>query len=382
MRDSFMKKVFFISSIVLGMTLLLLGVYNFAFRHNINNPLADEGKSVEVKNEDEKASPKEEIIRAITDEKVLNPTYNVEENAILYIAPQEREIKKMLLDTFSATQVMALSGKPSRAIWSPSLKQALVKMEASQETKWYLVDLENKTETPLKKEIETIVWTNLGDRIAYTYRDGTGKATLNIANPDGSDWKNLGDSPFKIVSLSAIPQGSLLAFWNRGNAFEETSLQSVSLAGGDPKKLFSGKFGADYSFSPDGDRILIGSADRQGGTVPALGLLTNQGSRYQNLLIPTLVAKTTWSDDGGTVYYALPGSIPDGSVIPNDYFGKPIFTQDTFWKVDVTTGEKTRIVDVKDIGRGYDASEMFVSDDENVLIFVNRTDGKLYRIKL
>jgi hypothetical protein len=82
------------------------------------------------------------------------------------------------------------------------------------------------------------------------------------------------------------------------------------------------------------------------------------------------------------LYYALPGSLPTDAVMPNDYFTKPLFTQDTFWKVSVETGEKNRIVETRNITKNYDATSMMVNDDETMLVFVNRIDGKMYTIAL
>lgn len=379
-----MKKLFFISSVALGIVLILLAVYNFAFRNNVNNPLVEDTKTMELKNKSvEDAAPKEDLVKAMSDEKVVSPLYDSTENNVIYFSPKEKSIKRISTDTLSTMPVMILSGEPLRAIWSPLKKQALVEMRADQSVRWYLVDTEKKTELALKDGLETPIWTALGDRIVYKYYDiKTKERSLSIANPDGSDWKKIGDSPFKNMNAAVAPQSSMLTFWNEGNAFEETSLRSLSLVGSEVKTIFSGKFGAEYVFSPDGQKILMSSTNQKGGTSTMLGLLLNQGVQYQNLLIPTLVAKTAWSKNNSSIYYALPGSLPDNAVMPNDYFSKPLLTQDTFWKVNIETGEKKRIVETKDITRGYDASSIMVNDDETMLVFVNRADGRLYRIKL
>jgi Tol biopolymer transport system component len=379
-----MKKIFLISSIFLGFTLLLLAVYNFAFKNNVNNPSVETTKTIEKKNiEPIPVVEKKESVEKLTNEKTVSPTYDSKNNAVLYFSPQSREVKKVSADTLSVTTIMPISGEPLQAVWSSFQTQALVEMRTAQSTKWYLVDVDKKTETPLKDGIEMPIWTNLSDHIVYKYYDAkTKERSLNIANPDGTDWKKIGESPFKNMSASVGSQGSLLFFWNQSNAFEATSLRSTPLVGGSEKTLFSGKFGVDYVFSPDGQKILVSSTDKKGGTLSTLGLLLNQASQYQNLLIPTLTAKTVWSKNGKSVYYALPGSLPDNAVMPNDYFSKPLLTQDTFWKVNVETGEKSRIVETKEITQSYDVSSMMVNDDETMLVFVNRVDGALYGIKL
>jgi len=157
--------------------------------------------------------------------------------------------------------------------------------------------------------------------------------------------------------------------------------QLIGSLGGDVKTVFSGKYGADYVWSPDGKKAAVSFLAQQGKSQMNLGIVTLDGA-YQDLGIPTLASKVVWSKDGKTLYYALAGSIPDGAVMPDDYDSKKFTSSDTFWKVDTTTGQKSRIVETSDIMQNYDASQLFLSPTEDALFFVNRIDGKLYRINL
>jgi hypothetical protein len=82
------------------------------------------------------------------------------------------------------------------------------------------------------------------------------------------------------------------------------------------------------------------------------------------------------------LYCALPGEIPASAIMPNDYDQEKFHTADTFWKIDTTTGEKSRIVDLNKITSKYDATKLFLNANESLLFFTNRTDGKLYKITL
>ena len=46
----------------------------------------------------------------------------------------------------------------------------------------------------------------------------------------------------------------------------------------------------------------------------------------------------------------MPGNIPDSAILPNDWQEGKITTSDTFWKIDVSTGKKERLVDPEKIG--------------------------------
>ncbi len=374
-----MKKVFIISSLILAVILLFLGIYNVAFKNNPYDPkVADKTVAKEQSSdasptmeEQSESSQQDATISPVTEEKVIAPSYRKETDSVIYISPADASVKEISLPMLSARTLMQLSGAPIQAVWSPDSSHALVEIRDGNGTRWHAVDVGTNTDVPLKAGMESPAWSNLGDKIIYKYFNASSKErTLNVADPDGGNWKSLGDVPFPKMGMMPIPQSSLIALWNQGDAFEETSLRSIPITGGEMKSLLSGQFGADYRFSPDGSRIIASISDKKGG-------------EFRNLLIPTLVSKVAWSADGQSLYYALPGNIPPGSVLPNDYYSKPILTQDTFWKVDLSSQDKKqRLVDLSSIDKGYDASRLFLDADERYLFFMNRTDGKLYRIRL
>ena len=57
-------------------------------------------------------------------------------------------------------------------------------------------------------------------------------------------------------------------------------------------------------------------------------------------------------------------------------------TQDTFWKMDVATGKKERVIETTDISGKYDSTNLFLSNKEENLYFVNRIDGKIYKLEM
>ncbi|MEA3323144.1 MAG: hypothetical protein U9Q12_02885, partial [Patescibacteria group bacterium] len=113
-----------------------------------------------------------------------------------------------------------------------------------------------------------------------------------------------------------------------------------------------------------------------------LGIIDDDGENYIDFQIPTIVTKAIWSKDNKTVYYAQPNEVPDDVVWPNDYNDKKFITQDTFYKIDIETSKKSRIIELKDITEQVDATNLFISPSEDMLFFVNRVDGLLYRLKL
>lgn len=385
-----MKKFFIITSVLFSIFLLFFLIYNFLFK---NNPFEGRIPNVAIISNDTKTKEEENDKKELSEKKIAPLTeeagtalaFDPKEEALLYLAPDEQALKAIFVVTNAPKTITTFPFVPKNIVWSGDMTRALVKKT---DTEWALFvrGVRANDDSPLqmlKPGIESPAWTHLGDRIVYKYYDPSTKTrTLNIANPDGTDWSVVGETPFQFLEIRAIPKSSMMAFWNWGNAFEETSLKAISSVGGEAKEIFSKNYGADYVFAPDGEKILMSNMIEKGGANITLALINRNGGNYQNLFIPTIAGKAVWSKGSRVIYYALPGGIPAGSVLPNDYYRNPILTADTFWKVDTETGEKSRIADTNDIDKSYDAEFLTLDADETMLFFRNRRDGRIYRINL
>ncbi len=379
-----MKKVFAISIGLFVLTLLFLGVYNFAFKNNPNNPTVDEQVKKEAKEETDKgfldkltSAPVEKITDTDTTGGIA-----LSGTSLAYFTGKSLK-KSSLGGGAEETIVESLPGNVLRATWSPDKKQALALLATAEGQRWYLIRIEDKSFLPLKAGLASPSWANIGEKIFYFYTDpGNGQTGINTANPDGSEWKEIGKAPFANPFIATVPNSALISFWNRPNGHEETALYTIPASGGEPKRIFSGKYGGNYLWSPNGERLLVSSVSEKSGANIGLGISNGSGGEYRTLQVPTLVSKTVWSKDNKTIYYALPTSKPENIVLPNDYFDRPIYTADLFWKIDADTGKSDRIIKPEDIGGEFDSIDLFLDPKEEYLFFTNRKDKKLYRIQL
>jgi len=375
------KKIFYGSLGLFILVLIFLGAYNFAFKNNVNDPVADQ----ERKSEAEKKA--EEVVLA---EKIENPLNERVLGAVIgggglyYYSLDDKSLKKATLDGKNKTILLSnLPGTPTRIIWSPKRDRALLFLKQSGGTIWYFSDISQKTIAPLKTEISRLSWDNLGEKIFYQFTDQAGRnRTLNMANPDGSDWKQLADIGTHENFIAAVPQSSLVSFWDRPLAGEPSSLETISVTGENKKTVFSGKYGADFLWSPSGEDVLMSAGDEKESTAPSLHLVRNSTGQVKSLFVPTLISKVVWSKDGQTLYYALPGTLPEGAVLPDDYFSKPLYTKDTFWKMDTETGKKTRLINLEESTQNFDSIDLALSQNEDYFYFTDRITQKLYRIEL
>jgi hypothetical protein len=379
------KKLFFLSVLLLGISLLFWGVYRLAFSNSNNAPAKTTGNNLPKPAPAAPAKQTNEKISALTDEAVLAPTFSADKSAIQYYSKTTGQVFQIDQNgnskkTISNQNVSGLAA----VLWSPDKNSVISEIKSgSGEMNFFLYSYISKSAVSLKKNLDTVVWNPTGEKIFYKYYDPKSQVrTLNISDSNGSNWTKLADLSYKDISVAPIPQSASVSFWNTGDAYAQTDFESVPVIGGDKKVIYKDKFGTDYLWNDSGSKILASSTDSKGGYKMQLATMNYNGGEYNNLDIPTFVSKCVWSRDDKTVFYALPGGIPDNSVLPNDYKAGKFNTTDTFWKVNITTGEKTRLAELTDIKSSYDADKMFLNEDESALFFVNKIDGKLYKINL
>ncbi len=375
------KKIFFISLSLFAISLLLWGVYNLSFKsRQPASEKANQSSSSSNIPSPEINSPK---ISVVSSQPVLAPALSSDGNKIRYFSKDTGQAFQIDLDgenkeILLLEETAGLSG----VSWSYDFSKALLKKTNIQgKINFSLYDFSEKKFTRLNENVDEIAWQTNANRIFYKYFDPKSRiGTLNVSDPDGKNWKKLTDISYRYISISQIPKTGLISFWNSGWAYNETLFQSIPVVGGEIKTLLRGKFGADYLWNNSGNRVLVSHSDSNGGHKMQLAVMNNNGGEYKNLEIPTFISKCVWSENNKTVYYALPGGIPDNSILPNDYKSAKFNTTDTFWKINLETGEKSRLLELGDITGKFDADQMFLNQDESLLFFVDRIDKKLYQI--
>ena len=361
---------------------MLWGVYNFSFNNTDQNSSAKTPIAQTKENNSSKTTAG--TITAVSSEAVLAPILTPNGQSVKYFSKDGNGLYEINLDG-SNRNTLDSQTFPGlvNAFWSPDQTAAILQFSRSGQTSFDYKDFSTHQQTPLKNNLDQVVWQTNADRIFYKYFDPKSKErTLNVSDPDGSNWAKLADLPYHYVSIAQVPKSSLVSYWNTSDAFSQTLFQSVSVLGGTPTIILNNVYGADYLWNNAGDSVLVSHTDSQSGHKMQLAVMNYNGGEYHDLSISTLVSKCVWSANGKIIYYALPGNIPASAIMPNDYTNRQFNTADTFWKVDVQTGKTSQLVDPKNIPGNYDATNLFLNQDESALFFTNRVDGKLYEINL
>ncbi len=385
-----MKKVFIVSGVLLTVVLIFLGIYNFAFREKtpviadkspyISNN-SEEGNNDNAgnnyNNSGDLSGPRdivigEDKIIPVTMAKVLSPIIDKEVGELKFYNQATGQLLSTKVSG-GTEKILSDVGLPDlvHAAWSPDTQRVLTKFVSDGKTRVYFYDHRTGNGTLLNGDIKRVDWTLLGDQIIYTYYNSdTKKYSLDVSQPDGTAWRTLVKNVSSNERFADVPRSSRIALWPAPTPYTKTRLRVVSIVdrSGAATTLFDSHYNADYSFSPDGKFILISSTPERGSNERVLGLMNANGGEYRNLGIPTNISKTVWSTNGQYIYYALPTG-----------------TQDTFWRLDVHTNERDRLMSLENINASqtqYNAFNLLLDEENNALFFINQIDGRLYRIEL
>ena len=194
---SILKKIFFLSLFFLFLSLLFWGIYVLSFKKNLpveNNSPIEKNPPASLENPTNKPAP-EAKISVVSQESVLSPVLSPDENSIWYYS-LSGELKE--IDFFGNTAKKLTDKKITSllgAIWSPDKSKALLEIGQNHKTDYILLFDHPKDQLiSLNKNINRASWLTASDRIIYKYFDSkNNQSSLNISNPDGSNWKKLSD---------------------------------------------------------------------------------------------------------------------------------------------------------------------------------------------
>ena len=106
-----------------------------------------------------------------------------------------------------------------------------------------------------------------------------------------------------------------------------------------------------------------------------LALLNANGAPLTNFSLLTMPSKCSFAASS-TLYCAIPQSIPSGITLPDDYLKKATFFNDGCYSIDLTSGQTTTLINSV---TEFDAEH--ITRFGNALLFINRKDGRLYKIQ-
>lgn len=153
------------------------------------------------------------------------------------------------------------------------------------------------------------------------------------------------------------------------------------------RKIVGGKIGMTALPSPDGKKALVSENMNNSVTMSIAGVhRTEQESVISETLpvsLSSVSQKCVWTKNGLRAYCAAFVQLPQGTKFPDDWYQGVVSTDDTFWRIDATTGETELIGEpFTSTGKVFDAINLVISDDESTLYFINKQDGILWGMRI
>ena len=232
---------------------------------------------------------------------------------------------------------------------------------------WSYFSSTARSYTDLPPQVAAIDWLPSGNQIVYVWLS-SGKATLNLADPDTKNWKKLADMWETDNAISVSPDGTQLLFYETQSSGTANAIKSVTIDAKIWKDMVKNGFNSGVLWSPDGQKFLFGKKDVVSQQYQ-LWVYNMTSGEVKNLGMYTTPEKTVWDKDSTIIYAA----------VPNSGAGAGVLTQDSFFRMDTNTMEKKQY----DSGQtAIDGRSLFLNSTSDKLFFKNAQDGGLYYLDL
>lgn len=216
------------------------------------------------------------------------------------------------------------------------------------------------------------------NKIFYLSKNSLGAQGI-VANIDGSkkvavfnstygDWREVWGGP-KFVTLFTRPSVSAI-----GDAYTLNTLT------GEYSKTLGGISGLSANTNTDGSYVIGSGANGNSISTYVFDVVKSATSRIG---VSTLADKCIWSGkEKVIVYCAVPNSIPSAQY-PDSWYRGSVSFNDSVWKIDVSSGNTELIFDPTLEGESVmDIVSLGLSNNEDILVFINKKDLTAWRYKL
>ena len=245
-------------------------------------------------------------------------------------------------------------------IWAPDGKQVVSEFYSPQSDRFKYYNYNTRKTALLPDGVRSVAFSPGSTQIVYFQNFNS--PGIFISQPDGSSFKKFLETRSKDIQLE-WPQNDLIAFKVENESDKSWGLMTLTEEGV-LSKIIDSAVDLEDRFSPDGTRVLFSYADEMGDTgLTIKDLKTGNGA---DLPFLTSAEKCAWSLDNKTVFCAVPAQSNSGN--------------EEFYKID--TDKMTQEKIKTDASVQVDVKQIFLSNLENYLVFLNGIDGRLYKVSL
>ncbi|MBI2263458.1 hypothetical protein HYU72_02355 [Candidatus Berkelbacteria bacterium] len=197
-----MKKYFIIGSIILVLALVLGLIAGLILRK----------KSAPQEKSPSSAQNAQVLLEKVPPEKIFFPRLFVNKKEIYYLGDQGVKLKKFALEDGKITILNKEDiFYANEIVWSPDFKQALIRRnDPNESSPWLYFNPLKQQGKNLHSNIKTASFLS-EEKIVYYYEDQS-KKTLNEAEADGSNWKEIATLKFSVDLILPLDAQKILIY--------------------------------------------------------------------------------------------------------------------------------------------------------------------------
>ena len=315
----------------------------------------------------------EKQLLQLTDFAVIAPSLDAKQARILFY---KKDGGDMMASAFHSVIPEKLSHVTIvgllKGIWAPAKDRAFLHYLDGEEVKSFL-HIGTSTVVLFPFNVQSFSWSPSGTQIAYTLRNGT-ELDLIIADASGKNARTIFRTPLASTHLQWVSSDEIL-FTTTPSSRAEGHAFFYHPSSGAFTKILGPFYGLMVHFSPNGQGALFSHVER-GGKNLTLSHYDARTGRSTDLGVATLPEKCAWAGID-TVYCAVPRT-STAEQWPDQYLRGENASSDKIVRI---TLKNNGIETVFDEGL-YDMQDLFLTSNEQILGFVDRHDGTLWRLKL
>ena len=372
------KKII-ILAVVLGLTLIGFGIYYFFFKKTTQTqPIIGETETIlgELT-----PNAKERLI-PITEEAVLGAGLSVIDkeagvNKIVYAA-WDGSINQIGLsgDNKNKLGLVAVDRIGEVNVSSTGELVSFKYSLASGANRFIIYNVTDKTLKTLPQETEDVSLGNSNKEVAVVYSDKAGKK-IALSYDSFSKTKDVTSTKIPDIRIDWFNSDNI-ALETRPSGVAQGILYSLNTKTKKTTRVLGGVYGLTTNFSPTGKMVLVSKTDSNGRSLKLANINLDKKTE-RSISLFTLPEKCAWAQDERTVFCSVfKVNDPDSFVMPDDYYKRRVRSDgEEIVRISTETGQTQKVID-----GSFDASNLFLMPDESYLFFINKIDGRLYRLSL
>ncbi len=190
--------------------------------------------------------------------------------------------------------------------------------------------------------------------------------------------KQIFDSIIKDFTISWVNKNTI-ALMSKPSAVASGQFYFLKSDNGVLSRVVSGPFGLTALANPSATQVFYSEITQSGLKTNTFDIKTGATNP---LNLKTFADKCVWSNKTATILYcAVPRNLPGGTYPDDWYMGKVNF-DDNIWQIDTLSGTTKLVFDPNTTNTHLDAINLALDPTEHYLVFTNKTDSKLWGLKI